>query len=171
MITLCHNPGPCTLARAKEMLHTLSPVPFPPHCLTHESDHALHLQKPGSGSASFLSHAVEDVAAVFLFSLIHHLPHVPSCPYLPHSWVFWTCCNCSHLWIFAHSTFLLHSECHPHHLFWGGKKTPLFSSIPHTFKNYLLEIGLDLAKRLDHSSLNACTSSMEFLAFILYSML
>lgn len=94
--------------------------------LTHKSDHALHLHKPGSGSASFLSHAVEDVAAVFLFSLIHHLPHVPSCPYLPHSWVFWTCCNCSHLWIFAHSTFLLHSECHPPPSFLGRQENTSF---------------------------------------------
>ena len=62
----------------------------------------------------------------------------------------------------------------PNHWFFfggGGKKTPIFSSISHTFKNYRLEIVLDLAKRLDHSSLNACTNSMKFLAFILYTML
>lgn len=52
-----------------------------------------------------------------------------------------------------------------------GKKTPIFSSVPHTFKNYLLEIVLDLAKRIDLSSLNARTNSMKFLAFVLYTTL
>ena len=66
---------------------------------------------------------------------------------------------------------ILNATTHHWFFFWGGKKTPIFSSIPHTFKNYHLEIVLDLAKRLDRSSLNACTNSMKFLAFILYTIL
>lgn len=139
--------------------------------LTQESDHALHLHKPGSGFASFLSQAVEDVAAVFLFSLLHPLPHIPPPPYLLHSG--------EHAAIF-HISGYLHTQIFfsiliatPHHCYFlgWGKKTPIFSSVPHTFKNYLLEIVLDLAKRLDLSSLNARTNSMKFLAFVLYTML
>lgn len=134
MITLCHNPGPChsCLGQGDATHSVSSPTPTSTVLtvvfLTQESDHAWHLHKPGSGFASFPSQAVEDVAAVFLFSLAHPLPHVPPSPHLLHS-------DCAEHAATFHISGYLHIQIFfsiliatPHHcFFWGGAIKHLFS--------------------------------------------